>query len=194
MALLLGEPELSYEQISGRLGMPVGTIGPTRARALTKLRARAPERMAVRQSHSQGENWQYAGRPRPVHVNERPKFPDNRNQRTDVGTAVAATVVEELIRVCGSPEAASSVTGRPLATVVEWSRDPHLMSQQETRLAGNVIDIGVVFSKVWHISLYSPWLTTDNAHLDFARPIDLALDHPDQVKQAILAAAFGVYA
>jgi hypothetical protein len=42
--------------------------------------------------------------------------------------------------------------------------------------------------------LYSPWLTTDNAHLDFARPIDLALDHPDQVKQAILAAAFGVYA
>ena len=35
---LLAEPALSYEEIGARLDMPVGSIGPTRARCLARLR------------------------------------------------------------------------------------------------------------------------------------------------------------
>ena len=38
MTLLLDEPELSYETVGRRLGLPVGSIGPTRARLLSRLR------------------------------------------------------------------------------------------------------------------------------------------------------------
>jgi RNA polymerase sigma factor (sigma-70 family) len=37
--LLVASPPPSYEQISAGLGIPVGSIGPTRARALARLRA-----------------------------------------------------------------------------------------------------------------------------------------------------------
>ena len=37
MALYLEEPRPSYEEISARAGMPVGSIGPTRARCLQRL-------------------------------------------------------------------------------------------------------------------------------------------------------------
>src|SRR3954447_14862361 len=36
--LLLADPPLSYDEISARLGIPKGSIGPTRARALDQLR------------------------------------------------------------------------------------------------------------------------------------------------------------
>ena len=38
LTLLLADPPLSYDEISGRLGIPIGSIGPTRARALEQLR------------------------------------------------------------------------------------------------------------------------------------------------------------
>jgi RNA polymerase sigma factor (sigma-70 family) len=38
LVLLAADPPLSYRQISDRVGMPVGSIGPTRARSLAKLR------------------------------------------------------------------------------------------------------------------------------------------------------------
>jgi DNA-directed RNA polymerase specialized sigma24 family protein len=37
MQLLLAEPELSYRDVAERLGIPIGSIGPTRARALERL-------------------------------------------------------------------------------------------------------------------------------------------------------------
>jgi RNA polymerase sigma factor (sigma-70 family) len=37
LRLLVAEPPLSYGEISAMLGMPVGSIGPTRARCLEKL-------------------------------------------------------------------------------------------------------------------------------------------------------------
>ncbi len=37
MRLLLAEPELSYRDVADRLTMPIGSIGPTRARALERL-------------------------------------------------------------------------------------------------------------------------------------------------------------
>jgi DNA-directed RNA polymerase specialized sigma24 family protein len=39
--LLLEDPVPSYAEISRRIGMPVGGIGPTRARALDRLRRTA---------------------------------------------------------------------------------------------------------------------------------------------------------
>ena len=39
LLLLLADPPLSYDEISARLGIPRGSIGPTRARALEQLRA-----------------------------------------------------------------------------------------------------------------------------------------------------------
>jgi RNA polymerase sigma factor (sigma-70 family) len=38
LSLLLADPPLSYEEISNKLGIPIGSIGPTRARALEQLR------------------------------------------------------------------------------------------------------------------------------------------------------------
>jgi hypothetical protein len=38
LALLTGDPALSYAEISARLGIPVGSIGPSRRRCLDKLR------------------------------------------------------------------------------------------------------------------------------------------------------------
>jgi RNA polymerase sigma factor (sigma-70 family) len=38
VALLLEDPPLPYAEISARLGIPVGSIGPSRARCLDKLR------------------------------------------------------------------------------------------------------------------------------------------------------------
>jgi RNA polymerase sigma factor (sigma-70 family) len=38
LALLIEDPPLTYAQISATLGIPVGSIGPTRARCLAKLR------------------------------------------------------------------------------------------------------------------------------------------------------------
>jgi RNA polymerase sigma factor (sigma-70 family) len=46
LLLLLSDPPLSYEEISSRLGIPVGGIGPTRARALDRLR-RSPAMAAL---------------------------------------------------------------------------------------------------------------------------------------------------
>ena len=38
MALLIEDPPVSYAEISARLGIPLGSIGPTRCRCLDKLR------------------------------------------------------------------------------------------------------------------------------------------------------------
>lgn len=39
LLLLLHDPPLPYEEVSRRLGIPVGSIGPTRARALDRIRS-----------------------------------------------------------------------------------------------------------------------------------------------------------
>jgi RNA polymerase sigma factor (sigma-70 family) len=46
LLLLSQDPPLSYKEIAKRLGIPVGSIGPTRARALDKLRS-SPALMAL---------------------------------------------------------------------------------------------------------------------------------------------------
>ena len=38
MQLLMADPPVSYADISDQLGLPVGSIGPTRGRCLAKLR------------------------------------------------------------------------------------------------------------------------------------------------------------
>ena len=38
MESLLAEPEPSYAEISDRLGIPIGSIGPIRGRCVTRLR------------------------------------------------------------------------------------------------------------------------------------------------------------
>ena len=44
LRLLFADPAPSYEQISEAMGMPIGSIGPTRGRYLTQLRARVEQR------------------------------------------------------------------------------------------------------------------------------------------------------
>lgn len=43
LRLLSADPQPSYSEISATLGMPVGSIGPTRARALQRLRRHAEQ-------------------------------------------------------------------------------------------------------------------------------------------------------
>ena len=38
MTVLLAEPEPTYAEVSAALGMPIGSIGPTRGRAIARLR------------------------------------------------------------------------------------------------------------------------------------------------------------
>ena len=45
LTLLFADAELSYRQISRTLGIPTGSIGPTRARSLRKLHATTPIRL-----------------------------------------------------------------------------------------------------------------------------------------------------
>jgi RNA polymerase sigma factor (sigma-70 family) len=44
LLLLIEDPPVPYEEISRRLGLPVGSIGPTRARALARVRTHAAVR------------------------------------------------------------------------------------------------------------------------------------------------------
>jgi RNA polymerase sigma factor (sigma-70 family) len=44
LSLLVADPPITYQQISDQLGLPVGSIGPTRARCLHKLAATTPIR------------------------------------------------------------------------------------------------------------------------------------------------------
>ena len=46
LTLLVADPPIPYADISSRLGMPIGSIGPTRARVLAKLRG-SPSLMAL---------------------------------------------------------------------------------------------------------------------------------------------------
>jgi RNA polymerase sigma factor (sigma-70 family) len=47
LRMLFAEPQPSYEQIAGALRMPIGSIGPTRARALERLRGELERSGAV---------------------------------------------------------------------------------------------------------------------------------------------------
>ena len=38
MKVLLADPEPTYAEVSAALGMPIGSIGPTRGRAIARLR------------------------------------------------------------------------------------------------------------------------------------------------------------
>jgi RNA polymerase sigma factor (sigma-70 family) len=51
LAILIEDPPLPYAQISARLGIPVGSIGPTRSRCLQKLR-RHPALAALITAHA----------------------------------------------------------------------------------------------------------------------------------------------
>lgn len=53
LTLLVTDPPPSYTEVSSRLGMPVGSIGPTRARCLDKLR-RSPALAALVGDHATG--------------------------------------------------------------------------------------------------------------------------------------------
>ena len=53
LRLLAAATSPSYEEISAALGIPIGAIGPTRARCLEKLR-RSPELAALRGARSDG--------------------------------------------------------------------------------------------------------------------------------------------
>jgi DNA-directed RNA polymerase specialized sigma24 family protein len=44
LRLLFADPPPSYEEISAAIGMPIGSIGPTRGRYLAQLRVRMDSR------------------------------------------------------------------------------------------------------------------------------------------------------
>lgn len=54
LRLLSGEPTMSYREISAVLTMPVGSIGPTRARGLARLRATPAVRNYVLPAQGEG--------------------------------------------------------------------------------------------------------------------------------------------
>jgi RNA polymerase sigma factor (sigma-70 family) len=63
IALLLEDPSVSYAEISARLDIPVGSIGPTRRRCLDKLR-RYPAVAALINTETSSTNEMTAGQPR----------------------------------------------------------------------------------------------------------------------------------
>ena len=63
IALLLEDPPASYTDISARLGIPVGSIGPSRRRCLDKLRG-YPAVAALINTDASSANEMTAGQPR----------------------------------------------------------------------------------------------------------------------------------
>ncbi len=61
LLLLMTDPPTAYTEISRRLGIPVGSIGPTRQRALQRLRR-----------HPAVQAWMPDGAPAPAHERGRP--------------------------------------------------------------------------------------------------------------------------
>jgi RNA polymerase sigma factor (sigma-70 family) len=58
LTLLVLDPPLSYTQISRRLGIPIGAIGPTRARALDRLRnSPSVQALLAEMGTTSGEGW-----------------------------------------------------------------------------------------------------------------------------------------
>jgi RNA polymerase sigma factor (sigma-70 family) len=53
LTLLMQEPPLPYAEISSRLGTPIGSIGPNRARCLARLR-RSPALAVLRDTETEG--------------------------------------------------------------------------------------------------------------------------------------------
>ena len=58
LLLLLVDPPLSYDDISKRLGIPIGSIGPTRARCLDQLRKTPALTRLVKDGHAVGARRQ----------------------------------------------------------------------------------------------------------------------------------------
>jgi hypothetical protein len=55
LALLIQDPPVCYAEISARLGIPVGSIGPIRSRCLARLRRhRAIAALISAETHSPG--------------------------------------------------------------------------------------------------------------------------------------------
>ena len=71
IALLLADPPVPYAQISARLGIPIGSIGPTRRRCLDKMR-RHPAITALTGADPSPP------RPRPADPRPTPQSPDRR--------------------------------------------------------------------------------------------------------------------
>lgn len=61
LSMLVSDPPPPYAEISAKLGIPVGSIGPTRARCLARLR-RSPHLAALFGGPSDLENLSGAGR------------------------------------------------------------------------------------------------------------------------------------
>ncbi|MBA2389517.1 MAG: sigma-70 family RNA polymerase sigma factor [Geodermatophilaceae bacterium] len=57
LLLLVADPPLSYETIGARLGMPVGSIGPTRARCLARLRNTPAMQAFLANGHDTDRRW-----------------------------------------------------------------------------------------------------------------------------------------
>jgi len=57
LAGLLGDPPCSYSELSARLGLPIGSIGPTRARCLDHLRALLSKSEFGSDAISAGRRW-----------------------------------------------------------------------------------------------------------------------------------------
>jgi hypothetical protein len=66
--MLIEDPPLPYAEISARLGIPVGSIGPTRRRCLRKLR-RHPAIAALIGAEPPAEQFSY-----PDHATGGPPF------------------------------------------------------------------------------------------------------------------------
>jgi DNA-directed RNA polymerase specialized sigma24 family protein len=54
LRLLTTDPPLSYEEISGLVGRPIGSLGPTRSRCIERLRAAISARISGGQIDSMG--------------------------------------------------------------------------------------------------------------------------------------------
>jgi RNA polymerase sigma factor (sigma-70 family) len=61
ISMLISDPPIGYAHISARLGIPVGSIGPTRARCIEKLR-RSPHLVAILGSQGDDVTAKGAGR------------------------------------------------------------------------------------------------------------------------------------
>jgi large subunit ribosomal protein L7/L12 len=111
------------------------------------------------------------------------------------GQTPESTLIREFSAMIGGQALAAKVLDCPAPQVAAWMSGEELPPDHVVFATRSMLEVGLAFSSIWDASLYLDWLVTDNAHLDYSRPIDvIAAGRADDVVNAIEAAVWGIYA
>jgi hypothetical protein len=95
----------------------------------------------------------------------------------------------------GGPNSVANLLNVTFGQIIRWVNETDVPNDEDTRVIKELTNVVDYLSSVWAPSVMSAWLTSSNAFLEGARPIDyIRLKGFDQVLEAIDAEFSGVFA